>query len=155
MAIVTKLCSSFGQRAHIRSNLVNNRKAQQLDPVGLATVQWCVSFQAVARWAAAVALGVAERLRPATTSVPSVSGGGRVVAVSTGGPRGASGYRSDREVYLRGPRGALERIKRILKRVKRGAREDQEVTGHTLARSFLHLRPRFLINHNGSNCSCR
>ena len=29
----------------------------------------------------------------ATTSVPSVSGGGRVVAVSTGGPRGASGYR--------------------------------------------------------------
>ena len=61
MAIVTKLCSSFGQRAHIRSNLVNNRKAQQLDPVALATV-WCVSFQAVARWAAAVALGVAERL---------------------------------------------------------------------------------------------
>ena len=142
MAIVTKLCSSFGQRAHIRSNLVNNRKAQQLDPVALATV-WCVSFQAVARWAAAVALGVAERLRPATTSVPSVSGGGRVVAVSTGGPRGASGYRSDWEGYLRGPRGALERIKRILERAKRGAREDQEVTGHTLARSFLHLRPRF------------
>ena len=79
----------------------------------------------------------------ATTSVPSVSGGGRVVAVSTGGPRGASGYRSDREVYLRAPRGALERIKRILERNKRGAREDQEVTGHTLARSFLHLRPRF------------
>ena len=142
MAIVTKLCSSFGQRAHIRSNLVNNRKAQQLDPVALATV-WCVSFQAVARWAAAVALGVAERLRPATTSVPSVSGGGRVVAVSTGGPRGASGYRSDREVYLRAPRGALERIKRILERAKGGVREDQEVTGHTLVRSFLHLRPRF------------
>ena len=130
MAIVTKLCSSFGQRAHIRSNLVNDRKAQQLDPVALATV-WCVSFQAMARWAAAVALGVAERLLPATTSVPSVSGGGRVVAVSTlysvlstGGPRGASGYRSDREVYLRAPRGALERIKRILERNKRGTREE-------------------------------
>ena len=66
--------------------------------------------QAVARWAAAVALGVAERLLPATTSVPSVSGGGRVVAVSTGGPRGASGYR-------------------LIERAKRGTGKDQKDTG--------------------------
>ena len=92
MAIVTKLCSSFGQRAHIRSNLVNNRKAQQLDPVALATV-WCVTLTSGGQ----MGRGSSTRSgrEAATTSVPSVSGGGRVVAVSTGGPRGGSGYRSD------------------------------------------------------------